>query len=389
MHALTHAFVREQEPARRDAAALARLRAAWLRRSAQAAAAAPVVPFLPVSTLVEQAVAGAPEPSTDTWRNPDWLDREQPNLLAAADQASAAGAHADAMALAARIAARQCMRGRYIDAITLWGPLADRATRADDLTAARAKYFLAAVIAGSHDRTQLAEALLAECLPTLETAADLETAAYGYCLLGRYASADHRHAAAIRTARRAVQLAGDGPRGTLVRCCARSLLGITLARMGMVDVGTRHCEQARTDARSLNEPVYEVNAAHAQAQVLILAGDYYRAVEVCSEGVSLTRHYGGVVDAARLELIVGRAQQCSLDYAAAAVSLGSAADAFRDAGLILDEVTARSALAAVCRSAQDGSASDVQVTAVRRVLARNNVADAGLVAAAAEQLCER
>jgi DNA-binding SARP family transcriptional activator len=389
MHALTHAFVREQEPANRDAAALARLRAAWLRRSAQAAAAAPVVPFFPVSTLAEQAVAGAPEPSTDMWRNPDWLDREQPNLLAAADQASAAGAHADAMALAAGIAARQCMRGRYVDAITLWRAIADRAAGADDLTAARAKYFLAAVIAGSHDRTHLAEALLAECLPTLEAAGDVEIAAYGHCLLGRYASADQRHAAAIRMARRAVQLAGDGPRGTLVRCCALPLLGITLARMGMVEVGARHCLQARTGAQSLNEPVYEVNAAQAQAQVLILAGDYHRAVEVCTEGVSLTRHYGGAVDEARLELIIGRAQQCSLDYAAAAVSLGRAADAFRDAGLILDEVTARSTLAAVCRSAHHGSASDVQVTAVRRVLAHSDVADAGLVAAAAERLCER
>jgi DNA-binding SARP family transcriptional activator len=389
MHGLTHAYVREHEPAKRDATALVRLRAAWLRRSAQAAAPGPIVPFLPISTLAEQAAAGEPEPLRDVCCNPGWMDCEEANLLAAANQASEAGAHADAIALAARTAARQCMTGRYVDAITLWQAIAGRTVTADDLTTARAKYFLAAVIAGGHDRADTATALLVDCLPTLEAAADLETAAYGHCLLGRYASAGHRHAAAVRMARRALQLAGDGPRGTLVRCCALSLLGITLARMGMVAVSLGHCEKARSDAHSLSEPVYEVHAAQAQAQVLLLSGDYDRAVEVCTEGVSLTRHYGGIVDAARLELIAGRGRQCRRDYAAAAVSLGAAADTFRDAGLIVDEVTARSMLAAVYRSVQNRSASDAQLVAVSQVLARSQVADAEQVAATAERLCER
>ncbi len=399
MHRLTRAFVRDLEPAEGDATALARLRAAWLRHSGQAAAAAPVVPFLPVSFLPVpflpvSTLAGPPrvlppEQPTDTWLDPDWLDREQANLLAAADQASTAGGHADAIEFAVRIATRQCMKGGYVDAIRLWRAIADRATAADDLTAARAQYFLAAVIAGGHGRSDAAAALLADCVPTLEDAGDFETAGFGHCLLGRYASVNHRHAVAIRMARRAAQLAGDGPRCTLVRCCALSLLGVTLARMGVVDGGARHCKRARGDAHALGEPVYEAHAAGAQAQVLILSGDYHQAIDVCAEGISLAREYGGIVDAARLELIAGRARQCSLDYAAATMSLGAAADAFRDAGLILDEVTARSMLAACCRSAQNRSASDAQVAVVSQVLARIQVANAESVAADCEQVCQR
>jgi DNA-binding SARP family transcriptional activator len=389
MQRLTHVFAREHEPAKHDADALARLRAGWLRRSAQATAPAPAVPFLQISALAREPAAGPPEPPIDMWRNPDWLDREQANLLAAAEQASQAGAHDDAIVLSVRIAARQCMKGGYVNATTLWRGIADRAAAADALTAARAKYFLAAVIAGSHDGADTAAALLADCLPTLEAAADLETAAYAQCLLGRHASADHRHAAAIRMARRAVQLAGDGSRGALVRCCALSVLGLTLARMGIVDCGARHCRQARADAHTLGEPVYEAHAVGAEAQVLTLSGDYHGAIDACEEGISLARHYGGIIDVARLQLVASRARQCNLEYAEATVSLGAAAEAFRAAGLVLDEVTARAMLAACWRSARNGSASDAQVTEIRQLLARSKVADADSVAADAEQLCRQ
>jgi tetratricopeptide (TPR) repeat protein len=297
-----------------------------------------------------------PEPLADASRGCEWLDREQENLLAAAEQASNAGAHADAIELAVRIAARQCVRGSYVDSIRLWRAIADRAAAADDLTAARARYFLAAVIAASHDRTAAAATLLADCVPRLESAADLETAAYGLCLLGKYASVDGRHAVAIRMARRAIKLGGDGLRGNLVRCCALSLLGITVARIGMADRGARYCEQARADAHGMGQPIYATYAARAHAQALILAGDNRRAIKVCEETIDLARTYGGIVDVARLEIIANRARQCSLDDAAATVSLR--ADVFRDTGLILDEVRPRGMLAACCRSAHNSSASD-------------------------------
>jgi DNA-binding SARP family transcriptional activator len=388
MHRLIRAFVREQEPAEGDAAAVERLRAAWLARSGQAAEAAPSVPFFPMSTLAKVPTALAQAPPAETKSDPDWLDREQENLLAASDQASAAGAHADSIVLGVRIAARLCLKGGYVEAIRLWRTISERAADAGDVTAARARYYLAAAVAGSHDRANLAAALLADCVPILEEAGDLEVAAYGRCILGRFASADHRHAVAIGMAQRAVQLAGDGPVATLVHCCSLSLVGVTQARMGMVDAGARQCRQARADAHALGEPAYEAHAAHAQAQVHILGGDYHRAIEVCEEGISLARAYGGIVDAARFELIAGRARQCSLDYAAATASLEAAADAFRKAGLVLDEVTARSLLAACSRSAEAAPPWHARVTAISELLARNGVPDAVSAAVAAEQVCQ-
>jgi hypothetical protein len=157
----------------------------------------------------------------------------------------------------------------------------------------------------------------------------------------------------------------------------------------MVDGGARYCQQARADAHTLAEPVHEAHAAHALAQALILSGDYGRAIDVCEAGISLARGYGGTVDIARLQLLAGRAHQCNLDYANAAVRLRTAADVFRDAGLILDEVTARSMLAACCRSAGQGPAADACVAAVSRVLAHDDVADAESAASAAERACHR
>jgi hypothetical protein len=168
-----------------------------------------------------------------------------------------------------------------------------------------------------------------------------------------------------------------------------SLLGITVARIGMVDLGARYCEQARAEVHGMGQPVYAAHAARTHAQALVLAGDYRQAIEVCEEAISLARSYGGIVDVARLEIVAGRARQCSLDYAAAMVSLSAAADVFRDTGLMLDEVTARSMLAACFRSARNDPASDGQVTAVSHVLARNGVTDAESVAAAAERACQR
>ncbi len=385
MHRLTRAFLREHEPSDRDTAALAGLRHAWLQRSARAAARAPAVPFFPAPKAPDLQMRTAAVDSSDSWLRQDWLDREQANLLAAADQASAAGAHADATVLAVRMNARLCMHGHYIDAITSWRAITERATAANTLTAARARYFLAAAIAGSHDRLDTAAALLSDCVPALEQADEPGAAAYGYCLLGRRASADRRHAAAITMARQALRIADGGPHEALVRCCAFSVLGLTLARMGMCDSGARYCKQAHSDAQALHEPVYEVHAAQALAQLLILSGDYHRAIRVCEEAGSLARGYGGAVDVARLELIAGRAQQRTRNNEAAAVSLSAAADAFRDAGLTLDEVTARSMLAACCRAARSRPAADEQAALVSQLLARRQVPDSPLLAAAAER----
>jgi tetratricopeptide (TPR) repeat protein len=372
MHSLTRAFVRDRESAVADAAALSRLRAGWTRRSERAAASMPAVPF----------IAAAPPAAQNSWSDLDdglgteWLDREQANLLAAAEQASSAGAREDAVALAQRLTARLCIRGDYGEAIRLWRALATDAAHAeDDGPAARAKYHLAAALAGSHDAADEVSGLLASCVPILESSGDLSTAALAYCLQGRQASADQRHAAAIRLARYAMSLVTGMPRAGLVQCAALSVLALTLARLGACGTAIPHCQQAQSVARGMNERVYEAYATMALAQVLIMSGDYDRAADVCLEGMSLAREYGSAVDVARFGLALGRARQCGGAYEAAVRALAPAAHVFQAAGLVLDELTARGMLAACGCSAGDEETAAAQSDLIGQLLARHGSID--------------
>jgi DNA-binding SARP family transcriptional activator len=372
VHSLTRAYVRDRESVVADAAAVSRLRAAWMRRSERAAASMPAVPF----------IAAAPAVAQNSWPEPDdglsteWLDRERANLLAAAEQASSAGAREDAVALAQRLTARLCIRGDYGQAIRLWRALAtDAAPAEEDGAAARAKYHLAATLAGSHDAADEVSELLAGCAPILESSGDLSTAALAYCLRGRQASADQRHAAAIRLARYAMSLVTGMPHAGLVQCTALSVVGLTLARLGACGTAIAHCQRARSVARGMNERVYEAHATMALAQVLIMSGDNDRAADVCLEGMSLAREYGSAVDVARFGIALGRARQCSGDYEAAVRALAPAAHVFQTAGLVLDELTARGMLAACGWSAGDKETAAAQSALVGQLLARHGSSD--------------
>jgi DNA-binding SARP family transcriptional activator len=385
VHSLTRAFVLDRAPAAADTAALSRLRTGWLRRSERAAAHMPAIPFLPVAPSARPD--SGPDPD-DTEPGTEWLDREQANLLAAAEQASSAGDVEDAIALAQRVTARLCVSGRYSQAIRLWRGLASDASRGRDETAgARASYNLAVVLAGSHDGQDAARKLLTDCLPLLESTGDLDAAAFGYCLRGRDASAHQRHGAAVRLARYATTLVTGLPRAGLVQCVALSVLGLTMARIGACTSAVRHCQQARSGAHSLGEPVYEAHAAMTLAQVLILSGAFDRAAGVCLEGMSLAREYGGPVDVARFGLTLGRARQCSADHEAAVSALEPAANVFQQAGLVLDELTARSMLATCGRSAGDDATAAGHSQLVSQLLARYGSSDVSRRTDAADDAC--
>lgn len=384
VHSLTRAFVHDRASPVPDAAALSRLRSGWLRRSERAAAGMPAVPF----------VAAAPPARRDSWPDPEdglsveWLGREQANLLAAAEQASSAGAREDAVALAERMTAKLCLSGDYGQAIRVWRALAsDAALAGDEVAAARARFHLAVVLAGSHDATDEVSELLEGCQPVLESAGDLDNAAFACCLQGRQASADQRHAAAIRLARYAMSLVTGTPRAGLVQCAALSVLGLTLARLGACASAMTHCRRARSAARSMNEPVYEAHATMALAQVLIMSGDGDRATDMCVEGMSLAREYGSAVDAARFGLALGRARQCSADYDAAVRALAPAAEVFQTAGLVLDELTARGMLAACGWSAGDKATAAAQSELVGQLLARHGNSDTHPRTAVADYVC--
>ena len=337
MHPLVRAYGRERTvdhgqsangPAESEADAGRRLRAAWLRLADQAVARLPQMPFIARPASLTTASA----PSATSGIDPDetWLDCERTNLLTAVAQAAGAGDYTAAGALASTLIGHQCITGAFADASNGWRAIAAAAARAGDARyQAIAEYYLSVALAESHERVNEAAALLAGALPELERAGEREIAAMAYALRARCASAAGRHAAAIRAARRAIRLAG--PDGYLARCCATAVLGLTLARVGITQAGIDQCEQARGDARQLQEPAYEAYAIRALAQALMISGQYEASARACAYGIELARQYGSDIAAGRFWLLLGRARQCDGDCAAAAASLQAAADIFRAA----------------------------------------------------------
>jgi ATP/maltotriose-dependent transcriptional regulator MalT len=87
-------------------------------------------------------------------------------------------------------------------------------------------------------------------------------------------------------------------------------------------------------------------------------------------------------------LLLGRARQCERDSDAAAASLRVAADMFKAAGQTMEEVMARSMLAACSTADGDRAGAAAQVREVREILERSGVAEAGSKAAAARDACQ-
>jgi hypothetical protein len=84
------------------------------------------------------------------------------------------------------------------------------------------------------------------------------------------------------------------------------VLGLTFARVGIVQAGIQHCQQARSEARRLREPAYEAYATRTLAQALIISGQYTEAASACTDGIALAEGYGSDVAAARFMVLLDR-----------------------------------------------------------------------------------
>jgi DNA-binding SARP family transcriptional activator len=388
MHPLTRAYAAAQAtaPPLAGSEGLGPVLAGWLERAACASAQLPAVPFIPrPSPLPRAAGPVIVEPDAGA----AWLDIEKENLLAAVSQAAEAGDHACATALASRMAGRHCITGNYRDAIRAWRKIAAAADAdGDDSARALATYYLAVVLADSRAHVAEAARMLATCLPAIETGRDPVTVAMGYALLGRCASACRRHAAAMRAARSAVRIADETHDGKMVRCIAGGVLGLTLARTGIVGVGTDHCEQSLASARELGEPAYEAAALMALAQARTLGSQFSAAGGLCAEGIRVSRAYGSEITAARFLLLLGRTRQRTQDFASAVDCLQQATEIFQRSGSAIEEVTASSLLAAWSREHGDHVKAAAHVREISRVLDREGAAGSSDRAAAVLAACE-
>ncbi len=394
MHPLVRAYGSERgrvSPCEdRGAETLARLRAGWLRRADQAAACAHALPFVAAPPAVAASAALGTQPTAEPDLDVDeaWLEGERRNLLATVEQACAAGDRTGAMALASRMTPALCRASAYEDAIRVWRAVADAAAVAGDTAgAAISAYYLAVVLAATHEHIEEAMALLRRALPELERAGEMDAAAFGHALLGRCASAEGRHATAIRAARCALRLADGATSGDLVRCCATAVLGLTLARVGIASTGLERCRHAVSEAKRLREPAYEAYATRALAQVLLVSGAYSEAADACANGINLCEHHGSQIGAARFRMLLGRIYQCLPERQVAAENFLTAAEVFRDCGLGIEEITARSMLAACIDSADNPVEAAAHVSELSRILALRGVADAEARASAARDAC--
>jgi DNA-binding SARP family transcriptional activator/tetratricopeptide (TPR) repeat protein len=387
VHPLTRAYAIECD---RDYAGpgtqerMARLRAGWLVRAAQAAAGGPALPFLASSPFPSSRAHGAVSASlTSVDTGPGWLASEQAGLLAVAAQACDTGDHVAAAELAAQLLGHQCAHGSFATAIGTWRSIVTAAAVAHDVEAgARASYCLAFALAESHQVGEAAQLLTAN-MAALERASDQQIAAMAIGLAGRCHSASGRHAAAMRAARSAMRLAGDRPEGELTRCAAQAVLGLTLGRIGILSEAEDHCRQSRQAACELSQPAYESAAVRAQAQVLILGGQYAAAERLCDEGITLARSYGSEITAARFMLLLGRARQLGRDPVAAISYLRDALDTFRNAGSLVEELTALSLLTACTEQAGQAGQAAAGRQRLSQFLAGRELPDTEAKAAAA------
>lgn len=384
MHPLTRAYAakRGQQRSGQDREALTRMRASWLYRADRAAAQLPALPFL---------TAPPPLPAVSAQRtvdeNPDWLQKERVNLRALTRYACDSGEIGVAIAFAARLLPAQCITGAYADAISMWRSIRSAAASAGDAIAeARASYYLGVALADSHEQLDEATHLLAACSPQLERAGDQAAAAMAYGLLARCASVAGRHAGALRSARRSLQVAQGEQASALTSCVVSAVLGVTLARVGLVESAEEHCRQAWRLAGSLGEPAYEAFAISALSQVLILSGQHLAALGLCSMGIGLARGYGSDVVAARFMLLEGRAQHCAGNTAAAIASLQSARKGFRAAGCAAEEITASTLLAACSDQSGDYQQAAADLDYLTQALTIRGIADSGNKALAARAL---
>jgi hypothetical protein len=266
---------RAGEDETRDAAALTRLRGAWLHRADWAAAQVPARPFLARPAPLGPGPAWSPEDRSDlaAQTGRDWLEAERVNLLSAAAQACAAADGPAAHAIAARHLAHQCMTGQHEDAAEMWQLIhAAGVAAGDKALAIGAQYHRAVALAEDERRVADAAGLLASCAPLLEQLGCADAAAMAYGLLGSCASRSQRHAAAIRACQHAARLAGAGSEGDLIRCSVRAVLGETIVRIGLEGIGLALCQRAVREARELGEPEVEAFAQRALTTSLGAAG---------------------------------------------------------------------------------------------------------------------
>jgi tetratricopeptide (TPR) repeat protein len=306
-----------------------RLLTAWLQLAMLADAKLPPEPYFPPDPA--DPVPSVIPAGTVQWltANPNaWFTTERTSLLAAVEQACAAG-HLDlAGRLAAHQRAYQHLQYRHDDVIMLCRLIAEHAEQVGDAVQARqARVRMGAsyVLCG---QPLEAEEILASCLLDDPQDADVETVASALEWLATGVGDVGDYVAAREYAQRGVDLARRAG-SRRVEYGNLSILGFALAWLGEFEQAVTISEQALAIATSLATLACEIVALINLASVYVFAEAHQCAIAACVRATQTSRELGDTYSEALATGVLGDAYQALGRYQEAADSLLRALPVFR------------------------------------------------------------
>ena len=310
--------------------AVERLLAGWLQLAQLAEDSLPPEPYFPPRAHeLGTAVIPAKDAERLTADPVSWFTTERINLLAAVEQACAAGWLEVARRLASSQCAFQHIEDRHDDAERIWRMIAEWATRSED----RAAITHARLRVGA---SMVERGLAADAFPVLDRCVGAavevdEPEAFALALYWRASCAFDigNVEQALADARRGIDVAHRAG-SRFAELMNLRILGSTLSWIGEASEAIAAVEAAMSIATDLGVAAYELAVLHSLAFAYAHAEQYDRAASACMRKVELSRELGDVRGEAHAYGVLGDVYHRQGKYDLAVESLLRALPVFRD-----------------------------------------------------------
>lgn len=289
-------------------AARERLIRGWVQLAAAANENLPPEPYFPRRVpLSPQAVVSARDARRLTADPVGWFTTERLNLLAAIEDACAAGYLTLADCIASSLGAYQHQEAHHDDAERIWTVIVERAEKSQDSNLKA--YALLRVGASLLERGRSAEAvpLLSHCIEESRRVGRTETLALALYWRGSSSYDLGNLDDARRDADQGVDLAerSDSQLALVMNLRLKS----TVLTFGDTDWAVRVSEHAVAIALTLGVSSYELAALYTLSFACTRAGLYQRAVNVCLRQIALSQDLGDLRMEAMARAVLGDAHQ--------------------------------------------------------------------------------
>jgi tetratricopeptide (TPR) repeat protein/DNA-binding XRE family transcriptional regulator len=333
LHDLLREYARERladEPApERDAALLRALRA-WLQLADLANRAFPPHPFFPPSEPYQGPLAVAAELAAKLVTDPlAWFTAERLNLIEAVHLAERSGWRSLVIQLAICQDSFLFFQDRIDESVQVWGEIVNSPGRSGDSTAfAQARLRYAGALLGRGEAKGAVE-LLARCAQSSEHASDQSILAFTLYWQAACAWNMGSYETALRYASEGLALARqiDNPHAEYMNL---RQVGQALAYLGREVEGIKACQRAVAVATELGHESYKKTALQTLALSYIKAGEYDKAVPLCTSVLDQNRRLADVREEGVALGLLGDAYNGLGRHQEAAQALAEALPIFRD-----------------------------------------------------------